>query len=346
MIQFTAEATGSKSARLQWDPTQQPTGQFQVYRSLDNIFGNAVTVGSRLSAGTVWFNDYSLNPATNYWYWLQDQNAVASGPQEITTQAAIVDIVALDETQMDALYDWAYTALAGLIPVSWKYQPSPQDLKPKVELNVLLVRRPGFNDDLRDANESLTGARIATISVNVSSDPQQPSRGVLNVVSLGSGTYTVTVDGTGYSVTYGSAPASATVVMKDIQAKLEAAGFTANLYGVDPLNQGLIIENQDPRLALTLTASVNLTASIYKPPKAMAIAQQLVASLGQQSLRDALSAAGIGVGTVEDPRDLTVMLDVSAELRAQFDFFINLANVKAVSGPIIDTIQSLNGTYN
>src|ERR1019366_6538616 len=126
--------------------------------------------------GTAVFNDYGpLTPSTTYYYWIKDAGAPVGGVA-ITTQAAIVSADAVDEAQLNALYAWAYGVYGGLYKVEWANQPTPQPIKPKVILNVLLVRRPGFNDDVRDSGESLVGARIGTVSVSVSTDPQPPVR--------------------------------------------------------------------------------------------------------------------------------------------------------------------------
>lgn len=340
---LTATTTGSKSARLTWDPTLAPASSFQVYRGTTSVFGAASAVGSPQVPGTAVYNDYGpLTPATAYYYWIKDAGA-PTGPVPTTTLAAVVDADALGETQMDALYDWAFNALGGLYPVEWRYQPTIQPIKPKAILNVLLVRSPGISDDRRDMGESLVGARIGTVSVAVSTDAQPPMRALAGPSSLVTGNYTLTVNGSAVTVALTS-PATYTEVSTAMLAALTAAGYSGFLYGSDPTAQSIAFESPDPRGDFTVVAGVNMSASTYTPPKAMTLAQRLVNSLQIPSLRDALSLAGIGVGTVNDPNDVSVGLETRFELRAQFDFYINVASVLGISGPIIDTVSSVDGT--
>lgn len=300
-------------------------------------------MGSALAPGIGLYNDYGpLTPATTYYYWIKPSGA-PTGPVAITTQAAVLDADALGETQMDALYDWAYGALAGPYPVEWRYQPAIQPIKPKVILNVLLVRSPGISDDRRDMGESLVGARIATVSVAVSTDSQSPVHALAGPSSLITGSYTLTVNGQAVTVAM-TAPVNLTAVSTAMLAALTQAGYSGFLYGADLTAQSIAFENADPRGNLTVVAGAHMSASTYTPPKAMTLAQRLVNSLQIPALRDALSLAGIGVGTVNDPNDVSVGLETRFELRAQFDFYINVASVLAVSGPIIDTVASVDGT--
>ena len=342
---FTAASTGSSSARLLWDPTQAVPPTLTVFRGTTSVFGAATNLGSvAFDAGL--YNDYTAAANTPYWYWLQDSNNVVSGPVTVTTDAVTVTAMGLDEPQKQALYTWAFNALGGLCPVSWRYQAIPRPYRPRVVLNINLVRKAGFSDSLQANGEGLIGDRIATVSVAVYSDSQPAPRGLVNVLTLGTGNYTVTVNGVPFTQNYGTAPANGTVVTTALATLLQAAGFTVYLNGIDPTNQGLIIQNQDPRAPLTLSSTGNLGASVYTPSTAMVLAQVLQASLDvrNNAVRDALNAAGIGVGTVNDPLDLPAMEDMEAELTAQFDFFANLASVLAISGPIIDTVTSVDGT--
>ncbi len=334
--------TGSTSARLTWDPTLAPSSSFQVYRGVTSSFGAAVAVGGSQVPGTALYNDYALAAGTTYYYWIKDAGAPVGGVA-ITTQATTVDQDALDEAQMDALYDWAYGVFNGLYPVEWRYQPFVQPTKPKISLNALLIRSPGRTDDIRDLGEALVGARIATISVNVSTDPQPPVRKGLTPTGLVTGDYVVTVDGTAYTVSL-VAPATITEVSTAILAALVTAGYQGFLYGTDLTAQSVALESADPRASLTVVAGSNMSATTIPTPKAMTIAQRLKSSLGMDLWRDPLSAAGIGVGTVNDVNDLSAALETRFELRAQFDFYINLASVLGISGPIIDTVASVDGT--
>ncbi len=342
-MQLTVAPTGSTSARLTWDPTLAPYSSFQVYRGSTSSFGAAAPVGTPLVPGTSLYNDYSLAADTTYYYWIKDAGSPVGGVA-ITTQLATVDADALDETQMDALYDWAYGVFNGLYPVEWANQPMVQQTKPKIILNVLLVRSPGRTDDIRDAGEALVGARIATISVNVSTDPQPPARVGCTPVDIASGDYTVTVNSTSYTVNFASAPSTVTEVSTKILDALTQAGFQGFLYGVDPDAQSIALENADPRDDLVVTVSGNMVSAAIATPKAMTIAQRLKSNLGANLYRDALTKAGIGVGTVNDINNLSAALETRFELRAQFDFFINLASVLGISGPIIDTVASVDGT--
>lgn len=267
------------------------------------------------------------------------------GPVSSTTQAATVDADALDEVQMNALYDWAYSVFGGLYPVHWRYQPVVQETKPKIILNAFQVRSPGRTDDIRDAGESLVGARIATVSVNVSTDPQPPGRVGIAPTGLVTGNYTVSINSVEYTVSYPTvAPATITEVSTALLAVLVAAGFQGFLYGVDLDAQNVALESADPRSNFSVGAIDNVDVIGIALPKAMKIAQRLASSLGQAVYRDALSLAGIGVGTVHDLNDISAALESRFELRVQFDFFINLASVLGVSGPIIDTVASVDGT--
>lgn len=269
-----------------------------------------------------------------------------SQPLAVTTGAAILAEEALGETQLNALYDWAFGVYLGLYPVDWRWQPVVQPTKPKIVLNATLVRRPGLSDDIRADGEALGGARVVTVSVSVSSDPQPPTRALALPTGLVTGSYTITVNGTPYTVTYGSAPASLTVVSTALLALLDAAGFPGFLYGTDLTAQGVAFENVDPRGSLTVTAGANMGASTYTPPKASTIAQRLNNSLGMgnNSVRDALALAGLSPGTVNDVSDISTMLETRSELRAVFDFYVNAKAVLPISGPIIDTVTSVDGT--
>jgi len=342
-VDFTAAPTGSTSARLIWDLTQQPAGTFTVYRSLTAAPSSMAPVSGVLDVSDSVYNDYGLTPSVQYFYWLVDQNGAQNGPQLCPMADAIVTTDALDEAQYDALYDWAFGALGGLYPVSWRYQAMPAPIKPRVVLNVTSLRKAGFSDGQGDEGESLIEPRIGTVSVAVYTEPQSQLRGFVSVKTVAAGTYTITADGTPYSVVYGSAPASATQVMLDLQAQLETGGFATYLNGVDPDNQGLILVSPDPRDALTVTSTGNLLVSVYKPGKAMTLAQRLQSSLEDPNLREDLYAAGIGVGTVNDVNDISAMLDTEAELTAQFDFYINLAAVYARNVPVIDAIADVDG---
>ncbi len=341
---LTVAATGSTSARLTWDPTLAPSSSFQVYRGVTSSFGSAATVGAPQAPGTALYNDYGpLTPGTTYYYWIKDSGSPVGGVA-ITTQAAVVDADALDETQMNALYDWAYGVYNGLFPVEWRYQPMVQQTKPKIILNALLVRSPGLTDDIRDAGESLIGARIATISVNVSTDPQPPVRKGLTPTDTVAGDYVVTVDTVDFTVNFAAEPATITEVSTAVLAALVEAGYQGFLYGVDPDVQSVALSSADPRADFTVSAGSNMSVATISTPKAMTIAQRLKSSLGANLWRDPLSAAGIGVGTVNDVNDLSAALETRFELRAQFDFYINLASVLGISGPIIDTVASVDGT--
>ncbi len=340
---LTVASTGSTSARLTWDPALAPSSSFQVYRGVTSSFGAAAAVDTPQVPGTALYNDYTLAPGTTYYYWIKDAGSPVGGVA-IATQAATVDQDALGEEQMDALYDWAYGVFNGLYPVEWRYQPMVQQTKPKISLNVLIIRSPGLTDDIRDNGESLTGARIATVSVNVSTDPQPPVRKGLTPTGLVAGDYVVTVDDVPFTASYASAPSTITEVSEALLAALQTAGYHGFLYGTDLDTQSVALESADPRADFVVSAGSNMSAATTPTAKAMTIAQRLKSSLGVNIWRDLLSVAGIGVGTVNDVNDLSAALETRFELRAQFDFYINLASVLAVSGPIIDTVASVDGT--
>jgi hypothetical protein len=114
---------------------------------------------------------------------------------------------------------------------------------------------------------------------------------------------------------------------------------------VDTANQVLAVEPADPNGSLTVTAGSNMGTANFSPLKAMTIAQRLLTALNAPQFEAILSAGGIGVGTTHDVNDISSMLDnITAEYRAQFDFYANLASNMAISGPIIDTVASFDGT--
>lgn len=347
-MQLTATTTGSGSIRLTWDPTQMPSSRFTVYRGPDSTFAHAAAIGSgALPVGTPWFNDYTASQSTTYFYWLQDQNAVQAGPASATTAARWTNQEALDEPQMNALAAWAASVWSWLYPVLWRYQPVPALRPPRITLNPIVVNDPGEDDGLDNYGEALVGARVATISVQVVTDPAPADRGQVSAASLGAGTYTLTLNSQPLAAVFGSAPANGTAVTTALQALVDAAGgFSTGLYGSDPNNQALLVENADPTMNLALGVSGNLVGTVSTAPKAMTIAQRLHASLGDNAQRDALFAAGIGVGKRNAVQDVSAMLETQAQLIAQFDFFVNLAEVYPVSDPLIDTVQTPTGTFN
>jgi hypothetical protein len=347
-LTLTATITGSTSNRLTWDPSLAPAATFTVFRGTTNSFGSATALGSPLAAGTPWFNDYTASPATTYYYWIRDQNSNLYGPASATTLASTVNQDAIDEAQLDALNAWAFSTWGGLYPVRLRYQGMAAPPKPWIGFNVQMVADPGQDDGLISAGEAVAGGRIATVSVAVFSSPKPPVRGLLNVATLEAGDYTVTINGTAYTVTYGSPPANASQVVTDLQAVLDALdpqAFTTLQYGLDPANQGLAVENYSPTGPLAVTVSSNLTWATYRPPKAMTLAQRLHASLGDPGQLDALSAAGIGVGKRHGPQDVSAMLDTEAEMQVTFDFYANVAEVYPINPGVIDTVTAPTGTF-
>ena len=353
-MSFSVVATGSTSLRLLLPGDAQPSATFQIYRGLTNVFGAASTVGSPQPVGAQVYNDYGLAPGTEYFYWIKNGAAAAEGPVSGVTAQAVVDDDALGESEMDALYNWAYGVYGGLYGVQWQNQPLLQEIKPKIILNARSVQQTGTSDDVRDAGERLAGSRLGMISVTVSTSPEQPKRltAVINS-NLPAGDYTVGINGTAYTVSFASAPASTQAVVDALVAALNAVKdaddwqtFNAWAYGSDPANICLAVEMRDPKAALAVTSMANMTASTYKPPKAMTIAQRLLTTLGIDKYRDALAAASVSPGNPNAAQDVSAILETESELRATFDFPVFLASNAALSGPIIDTVAAPTGTFN
>jgi hypothetical protein len=341
--------TGTTSARLLWDPTQDPGATFNVYRGTTNVFGSATKLtSSALAVGAFLYNDYSASADTLYYYWLEDQNSNVFGPASVTTDAVTPSENELDETQLNALFTWANTVLGGLYPIQWAYQPLDQGINPKVVLNVVSVEKPLYSDDLRANNQVYAGARTALISVTVSSVPQSSERTLISIPEALSGTYTVTINGVAFTVTYRSAPTNTTVILQALLALIQADYDNAGLCGLDPANQILFVQPTDGNVEeLTITVSSNInTPTTAQTPKAMSIAQTLRNSLEDPVNRDPLWAANIAIAAYSVIRDISTNLQTSAELRAQFDLDLNLAAVTQTTPPIIDTVTPLTGTYS
>lgn len=358
MQQLTATATGSTSARLLWSAQAAPGATYTVYRGTSSTFGSATALGGAQAVGTASYNDYTASPATQYWYWIKDQNSNVTGPATCTTTATVTNQDALDEAQTNALTQWAYAVWDGLFPVYWRYQDPPQPFDPRIVLNPVAVvggENTGYNDTV---GESIIDAQLATISVSVYSNPTPAQRYLAGNTGLPSGNYTLSVDlggtTTPQTVTFATAPANGTAVtqafvalLNQTQAQNQQTGLYAWAYGTDPNNQLLAIQPVDTNETLVVTAGTNMTVSAYTPPKAMAIAQRLRASLGDPNVQDdvvGLGAAGIGVGKREAVQNVSAMLDTASELCASFDFHINLAEVYPITTPIIDTVQAPTGT--
>lgn len=102
--------------------------------------------------------------------------------------------------------------------------------------------------------------------------------------------------------------------------------------------------------AREFTVSVNVYADPENNVDVNQLATDLQTSLEIQQLADALSDAGIGVGEVGEPIDLSELLETKWERRAQFDFKINVAsNVDLDAAgfvtPIIET-SPIKSTFN
>ena len=341
--------TGSTSERLTWDPTQDPGATFNVYRGTTNVFGSATKLtASPLALGIAIYNDYTASANTLFYYWIEDQNSNVFGPVSGTTDAAIASVNELDETQLNALFTWANSALNGLYPIQWGYQPLDQGINPKVILNVVSIDKPAFNDDLRANNAAYAGTRNALVSVTASSVPQSSPRSLISIPSALVGTYTITINSIPFSVTYASPPVNTTKILSDLLVLIIADYDNAGLIGLDPANQVLFVQPTDgnaPALAITVTSNINAVTTA-QTPKAMPIAQILRNSLEDPVNRDPLWAANIAIANISAIRDISQMLDIGAELRAQFDLDLNLAAVTATTPPIIDTVTPLTGTYS
>ena len=345
-MDLKALITGSTSLMLVWDPTSQPSGTFSVYRSLTNSFAAATLLTTMpLIVGTTKYIDYACQPSTAYFYWLVDQNSLQNGPVTATTIAAPAYQDAIDETQMNALWSWAYSVFKGLYPAYWRYQPVPQPLKPKIILNVTTIKDGSWSDERVNRGEALKGGKVATVSVAISSDPNPPMRGLLIVTNLAVGSYTLAIGSDAFTASYPVAPVSSTVVVQNLQDQLEAAGYTCLQYGTDPAAQSLIVENSDPRSPLTAAVTGPLGWTVYAPPKAFTMAQRLRASLVDPAVRELLSAAGIGVGSRLNVNDVSSMLDTRAELSAQFDFYVNVAQIYPVNAGRIDGVEPSPGNF-
>ena len=336
-----------------------------MFRGATASFAGASALGPALPQTAQWFNDYTASPLTTYFYWLQDQNSNLYGPQEAATLAAFLYQEAINEAQMNALVTWAYGVWQGLYTTYWRYLQAPQPYSPKIVLNCTTAGGKGGTDWLDPNGEALIGSRVATISVLVSTNPI-PAIRYLASNSAGSetppaGTYSVTLSLNGnagpnvpYSVTFATAPASGTAVVEALVAIMQdnssasppvITGLNAWLVGTDPQNQQIAIEAVDPSAPLSVVGTIGMTAAVLVPPKAMTIAQRLWASLGDDTVLDALSAAGIGVGNRNPVQDVSAMLDTSAELIASFDFYANVAEIYPITPGLIDTVGQPTGTF-
>ncbi len=341
----------SASSRLLWDIGVVMTDTYNIYRGTADDF-SAATLIANVDANTGVYNDYALVESTTYYYWVTRVYKSAeslSGPSvSLTTAAAEVLEDAIDSDKEDALWQWANDALDSLFPVTWRYQPVPQMPKPRVLLNFMGATQFGW-DDVRDNSKLLSGSRTGVVSVLVMSDPRPPKRGLVTVKTLEAGEYLVKLNDVDYSVIYGSTPSSKNVVLQDLLTKILATNnktLTAWIYGVAGAVEGLAIASFDPDVVLTMNNTANLDIVLMTPPNAMTIANRMAASLGDQALRDPLNAANIGIGSVGDVKDLSALLDTRYELRAQFDFKVNLSSNRPISTPTIDTVESIAGTFS
>ena len=355
MVTVIITVTGSSSLRLTWDPTQEPGATFSIYRGASNIQADAVLLAGPLPVGTEYYSDYTCQPATPYWYWLVDQSSQASGPATASTLAVQLPQEALGELQTDALAYWANSAFGGLYTAYWRYQAAPQPYSPRIVLNVLSAGDAGFDDSLDPYAEALIGRQVATISVQVTTNPNPTTRWLISATALVAGNYTLMQNLAGVittpTVVFSTPPANETTVAQALVAILNdttsnPTGLNAWLCGNDPQNQLVAVEPQDAAQEFSLVGLSNTTVRMLLPPSALSLAQRLRSSLADGTeAREQLSDAGIGVGSRQPVLDLSSMLETSAELVAQFDFYVNLASVYPAQRAIIDQPPGFNGTF-
>ena len=94
LVNMTGEANGSTSTQLSWTDVLGIGGYNVLRNTASSLPGTPYTflAGSPLPQGVEIFNDHTVSPATDYWYWLvgTDLTTILTDAVKITTNAAAV----------------------------------------------------------------------------------------------------------------------------------------------------------------------------------------------------------------------------------------------------------------